>query len=66
LKDGGGIPMLQVRPRALSLALRAGPSPKTDWGRDGGSLPRGYFERVSDIMGGRMEPISPNAIELLL
>ncbi|HEX6745764.1 MAG TPA: sugar ABC transporter substrate-binding protein [Longimicrobium sp.] len=23
---------------ALSLALRAGPSPKTDWGRDGGSL----------------------------
>jgi multiple sugar transport system substrate-binding protein len=25
-------------PGALSLALRAGPSPKTDWGRDGGSL----------------------------
>jgi len=31
--------------RALSLALRAGPSPKTAWEKDGGSLRSRLFRR---------------------
>src|SRR5688500_7192432 len=39
---------------ALSLALRAGPSPETTWGRDGGSLRSRHFDRGQSSADARL------------